>query len=133
MTGSFDLNPSSEVMVRRQISAMYMAVFNFWASVELYMNGGKGSGRSGQPDDFQETEFERAMILQLSSREIMTLSTFRNASDHRVENPALKIIFNGTNPHVTEPSLYLDNKSLAKAYSCFLDIIKAIKLAYRIP
>lgn len=132
MAASFDLTAKSEVMIRRQISAMYMAVFNFWASIELYYNGVKGSGRSGEPDDFQETEFERAMISHLSSREIMALSTFRNASDHRIENPALNIVFNGTNPHITEPSLGIDNKSLNKAYSCFLELIKSIKLAHGI-
>ncbi|MGP6239834.1 hypothetical protein ACNF40_05405 [Cuniculiplasma sp. SKW4] len=48
----------NEVLTRRRISSLYMAIFNFWAAIEYYMNNKKGSGISKLPDYFREVDFE---------------------------------------------------------------------------
>ena len=76
------------------MSAMYMALFNYRAAKE-YNNGNKmhRTGKSGEDDDFQQTEFEECMLGKKVDREIRTLAVYRNACDHRIKNPAEGVRF----------------------------------------
>ena len=112
---------------------MYLAVFNFWSALEFYNNGSIGKGKSKEPDDFLEVEFDSSMIGKKVDREIIALSTYRSACDHRVSNPAKNIIFIGKNPPIKIPSLILSNDILKKAHLSFATIIDLLKKKYGIP
>jgi hypothetical protein len=106
---------------------MYMALFNFWAAAEYYQKGNVGNGRSGEGDDFRERDFDRTMISLVKSKEIMYLSFSRNASDHRIMNPASNLIF-VTSPKTKASKIKIDNNRLRKSYLCFQELIRTIKL-----
>lgn len=130
--GNLDLQTTEEAKIRRQISLMYMALFNFWAAAEYYLKGNKGQGKSGEPDDFREQDFDREMIRLAKSREIKYLALSRNACDHRLENPANKVIFAGKSSNAMS-GLRVDNPRLSRGYVCFQDLLSAIKKAYNLP
>lgn len=133
LLGKIELSTNDEVLIKRQISAMYMAVFNFWSAIEYYHNGKTGNGRSKEPDDFQEIQFDAAMLKEKVTREIIALSTFRNACDHRLNNPAKNTIFiNNTTQSPVVP-LTINNNALRKAYNSFTTLITMLKTKYNIP
>ncbi len=131
LLNKIELSTNNEILIKRQISAMYMAVFNFWSAIEFYYNGHVGNGRSNEPDDFQEIQFDAAMLKEKVIREIMTLSTLRNACDHRLENPAKNIMFKSNS--IQPPSVTIDNNALRKAYVSFTALITVLKTKYKIP
>ncbi len=130
---SIDLGTNEEVEIRRQLSAMYMALFNFWAAIEYYQVGNNGGGISLEPDDFRELDFDKKMVAMAKSREIQYLAFSRNASEHRLKNPAENIIFMGVKPNQRSHNLMIDNTRLNRSYQCFADLIKAIKATYNVP
>ncbi|MHB1493079.1 MAG: hypothetical protein ACYCSG_03130 [Thermoplasmataceae archaeon] len=131
LLNKIELSTNHEILIKRQISAMYMAVFNFWSAIEFYHNGRIGNGRSNEHDDFQELAFDTAMLKENVTREIMTLSIFRNACDHRLENPTKNIKF--TNNTQQQPSVPVNNNTLRKAYESFTALITVLKTKYNIP
>ena len=131
LLNKIELSTNDEILIKRQISAMYMAVFNFWSAIEFYHNRHNGKGRSNEPDDFQEIQFDAAMLKEKVIREIMALSTLRNACDHRLENPAKNIIFK--NNSIQPLSITIDNNALRKAYDSFTALIIVLKIKYNIP
>ena len=128
-----DLNTNNEVLIRRQISTMYLAAFNFWSALEYYNLISVGKGRSKEPDDYLEVQFDSSLIGKKVDREIIALSTYRSACDHRVANPAKNIVFLGKNPPIKIPSLILNNDILKKAHLSFSTIIDLLKMKYGIP
>ena len=125
---SIDLKASEEVSIRRQISSMYMAAFNFWASAEHYIRGSLANGKSNEPDDFMELCFEKIAIHLKKSREIQYLSISRNACDHRLKNPASGVTFVPDSMKINDISI--DNDRLNRCYACFLDLVNSIKKEY---
>jgi hypothetical protein len=112
---------------------MYLAAFNFWSALEFYYKGSNGRGKSKEPDDYLEIDFDRSLIGKKIDREIIALSTYRSACDHRVANPAKKVIFLGMTPNVTMPDINIDNAILKKAHISFSAIINMLKTEYGIP
>lgn len=102
-----------------------MALFNYWCAKEYYCHGKKGQGLSGEGDDFREIDFEKDMIGKGVDRDIVTLSIYRNASDHRVKNPAGNILFPNNKIHYS--NLHLNNQSLVKAYYSFATLETLLK------
>lgn len=133
LLGSINLNTNEEVEIRRQLSTMYMALFNFWAAIEYFREGNTGVGLSSEPDDFRELDFDKKMVAMTKSREIQYLSFSRNASDHRLKNPAENLIFMGVWPNHRKANLTIDNARLNRGYQCFVDLITAIKANYSLP
>ena len=125
---SIDLKANEEVMIRRQISAMYMAAFNFWASAEYYIRGLEGNGVSKQPDDFREQDFDKVAIHLKKFREMQYLSVSRNACDHRLKNPASGVMF--TPNSSKEDDILIDNSRLNRCYTCLQELVDAIKNEY---
>ena len=116
---------TNEVLIRRYMSAMYMALFNYWAAKEYY--NGKNMhkvGKSGEDDDFQQTEFEESMLGRGVDREIKTLSIYRNACDHRIKNPAM-----GIRPPagIRNNNVPINNNSLKKVFFSFNTLLNQLK------
>jgi len=123
---SIDMETTDELVIRRNISAMYMSLFNFWAAIEYYQNNkfGNGKGSKFTKDDFTQICFERSITIK-DNRYIYYLSNYRNACDHRLDNPAKVIIYkNGLKELI---SISIDNKSLRKACESFVNILKILK------
>jgi hypothetical protein len=116
---------TNEVLIRRYMSAMYMALFNYWAAKEY--NNGKNRhrvGKSGEDDDFKQTELEESMLGIGVHREIKTLSIYRNACDHRIENPA-----RGIRPPagIKNDNVPINNNSLKKVFLSFNTLLDQLK------
>ncbi len=109
-----------EVKIRRLISSMYMAIFNYWVAIERYKKNNQGDGRSNEPDDFTYVHFERK-ISNKYSRDISYLAKYRVICDHRVNNPA------NYKKGGKSINLYINHNSLMKSYCCFNTLINAIK------
>lgn len=75
----------------------------------------------------------KSLIGNQIDREIIALSTYRSACDHRVENPAKNIIFLGMNSPMVMESLILNNNMLKKAHLSFSAIIDLLKKKHGLP
>lgn len=116
---------TNEVLIRRYISAMYMALFNYWVAKE-YNNGlnTHTTGKSREDDDFLQIEFEGCMLGKKVDREIRTLAVYRNACDHRIKNPAQGIMFPGGKRN---DDVQINNNSLKKVYVSFQGLLENLK------
>ncbi|MCL4346113.1 MAG: hypothetical protein M1375_03965 [Candidatus Thermoplasmatota archaeon] len=111
---------------------MYMATFNFWSAIECYINNASGKGSSGEKDDYKEADFEKSMLGRGVDREIIVLSLYRNACDHRINNPANKIVFSPQRK--TYSNLPIDNNELQKkVFPSFVELLNFLKTEYNIP
>lgn len=121
---------TNEVLIRRYMSAMYMALFNYWVAKEY--NKGLNThtiGKSREDDDFLQTEFEDCMRGNKVDREIKTLSVYRNACDHRIKNPAKGIMFPRGIINVDVP---INNNSLKKVYISFQSLLNFLELLHEV-
>jgi hypothetical protein len=73
-----------EVLIRRAISAIYFALFNYWAE-KRYGKGVRGKGIYG--DAFSYAEFHRDVVSKGLEKEILILYLYRVAVDHYMLNP----------------------------------------------
>ncbi len=121
-----DVETTDELLIRRSISTMYMSLFNFWAAIEYYQNNqiGNGKGKAFTNDDFTMTRFEKSFI-GTGSKYIFTLSNYRNACDHRLENPARVTSYNTES--IGSERVPINNKSLRKAHESFIHILEVLK------
>lgn len=116
---------TNEVLIRRYISAMYMALFNYWVAKE-YNNGlnTHTTGKSREDHDFLQIEFEGCMLGKKVDREIRTLAVYRNACDHRIKNPAQGIMFPRGKRN---DDVQINNNSLKKVYVSFQGLLENLK------
>ena len=122
MLCSINIEETNEVLIRRYISAMYMALFNYWCAIEYSKGRNHKRGRSYQDDDIQMGEFKKCMLGKGVDREIETLSIYRVACDHRVKNPAAGLKFSeGVNR-----DFHINNNSLKKVYNSFKTLLNCI-------
>jgi hypothetical protein len=73
-----------EVIIRRAISAIYFAFFNYWAE-KRYGKGVRGTGIYG--DAFSYTDFHIDMVSKGLEKEMFILYLYRVAVDHYTLNP----------------------------------------------
>lgn len=132
LRSKIDLVTSNEVMIGRYISMLYMATFNFWSAIECYINDISGKGLSGEKDYYREADFEKSMLGRGLDREIIVLSLYRNACDHRINNPANKIVFSPKRRSYS--NLQIDSTKLReKVLLGFVEILNFLKTEYNIP
>ena len=75
----------SEVFVRRVISAVYFALFNYW-SAKVYCRGMR-RGRGPRQDSFPYSLFHEELVENGLDRDIYALYVYRVAADHYTLNP----------------------------------------------
>ena len=80
-----------EIVIRRFISALYFAVFNFWAAKHFSKNN---RGRGPNQDNFEFSEFHRELLKVGLDPEVVTLFQYRVAVDHYIMNPTSIHVFN---------------------------------------
>lgn len=80
-----------EIVIRRFISALYFAIFNFWAAKHFSKNN---RGEGPNQDNFDLSEFHKEILSVGLDPEVVTLFQYRVAVDHYVMNPANIHIFN---------------------------------------
>jgi hypothetical protein len=118
-----DIEATDEVIIRRFVSAMYMALFNYWCAIEYKNNPGKHKlGKSKQNDDFTYIEFEKCMAVKARNEDIETLSAYRIACDHRINNPA-EVRFSDK----LTVKLSINNQSLRIVYNSFQNLLKTLQ------
>ena len=122
LVNHIDINATDEVVIRRLISAMYMALFNYWCAIEYKNNPKKHKhGKSRQDDDFTYKEFEKCLAVKAMNNDIETLSIYRIACDHRMNNPAEVELSDKKSV-----KLSINNKSLNIVYTSFLNLLKTL-------
>ena len=78
-----------EVVIRRIISAVYFALFNYW-SLKSYLKGLRGSGPFR--DSFWFSMFNEHLLKQGLDYAIYTIYLYRVAVDHYTLNPTKVIL-----------------------------------------
>lgn len=74
----------NEVFIRRIISAIFFALFNYWA-IKNYAKGNRGNGPYG--DSFKLSTFFEDLVNKGLDHAIYPIFLYRVAADHYVLNP----------------------------------------------
>ena len=90
-----------EVFVRRIISALFFALFNYWAA-KAYAGGRRGTGPQG--DSFQMSEFLEDMAAMGLDHAAYSLFIYRVGVDHYILNPATVALTGGASEAPGEAS-----------------------------
>jgi len=77
-------NVSDEVVIRRIISSVYFALFNYW-SLKTYLKGLRGNGPFR--DSFSFKAFNEDLLKQGLDYAVFTIYSRRVAEDHYTLNP----------------------------------------------
>ena len=75
-----------EVFIRRAVSALYLALFNYWAACR-FEEGRRG--RSPYQDCFRYSEFHADLLKKRLDHYLIVLLTYRVAADHYALNPTI--------------------------------------------
>ncbi|MBX8637866.1 MAG: hypothetical protein KIY11_05865 [Thermoplasmata archaeon] len=120
---------SSEVELRRTISAIYFCLFNYWAA-KAYARGERGPQ---EEDGFSFSKFSSVLAQNNLGRELITIHSFRTAVDHHILNPAnfpigdqtvRKLLGSGTRQNISIDTAALNRiLSSANAILTFLNAI----------
>ena len=79
----------NEVAVRRIISAVYFALFNYW-SLKSYLKGERGDGPC--QDSFWYSTFNEHLLNQGLDYAVFTIYLYRVAADHYTLNPTKVVL-----------------------------------------
>lgn len=79
----------SEVVIRRAISAVYFALFNYW-SLKSYLKGLRGNGPLR--DSFWFSTFNEYLLKQGLDYAVYTIYLYRVAADHYTLNPTKVVL-----------------------------------------
>ncbi len=79
----------NEVVIRRIISAVYFALFNYW-SLKSYLKGLSGNGPLR--DSFWFSTFNKHLLEQGLDYAVYTIYLYRVAVDHYTLNPAKVVL-----------------------------------------
>ena len=79
----------SEVVIRRAISAVYFALFNYW-SLKSYLKGLRGNGPLR--DSFWFSTFNEYLLKQGLDYAVYTIYLYRVAADHYALNPTKVVL-----------------------------------------
>jgi len=115
-----------EIFIRRLISAIYFAIFNYWAAKQ-FSKGVRGKGPN--QDSFTFSEFHRDLLKMGLDAEIIILFQCRVAVDHYIMNPASINIYNQEIVNalgMQKTSLAINRKILNRVISASKSIIKSL-------
>lgn len=108
-----------EVYIRRAISALYFALFNYW-SAKKYDSGIQGKGP--HRDRWSLNEFNQEMLSKGLDAEIYFLYLCRVAADHYTLNPTIVELWD----FQKNVRCFLNSTSIKRAIDCSKDLYRTI-------
>lgn len=112
-----------EVIIRRVISAVYFALFNYW-SLKSYLKGQRGNGPL--KDSFWFSEFNKYLLSQGLDYAVYILYLYRVAADHYTLNPT-KVILTSDPWKGDEREVEINNTVLERVLASAYDILKYLE------
>lgn len=116
-------NTLSEVAVRRIISAIYFALFNYW-SMKSYYKGLRGEGPLG--DSFWYSSFNEFLLKQGLDHAAYTSYLYRVAVDHYALNPT-KVVLTTRPWKGVEEEVEINDDALRKILESAYEILEALE------
>ena len=108
-----------EIFIRRSISALYFALFNYW-SAKKYDTGERGSGQ--YKDRWPLRDFTSEMLLKGLDPQIRFLYACRVAVDHYALNPTIANLHDFRKKQL----ISINKFSLKRAIECAKDLYEEI-------
>ena len=108
-----------EIFIRRSISALYFALFNYW-SAKKWDAGEKGSGQ--YKDYWPLRNFTSEMLQKGLDAQIYFLYSRRVAVDHYTLNPTIAYLYFFRKNRLVS----INERSLERAIECAKDLYKEI-------
>ncbi|WP_457751707.1 hypothetical protein [Thermococcus sp.] len=117
----------SEVYIRRIISSLFLALFNFWACKRKYID--KRTGRKSNQDYYPFSMFFEELLQKGFDAQIIALYKFRTAADHYIENPTIIEVQGETlvNQLGKKVKVTLNRDNLEKSIEAAQDILKFLR------
>jgi hypothetical protein len=112
-----------EVVVRRIISAVYFALFNYW-SLKSYLKGMRGGGPLR--DSFWFSTFNEHLLKQGLDYAVYTLYLYRVAADHYALNPT-KVVLTSKPWKDVEKEVEINDKVLEIVLESAYDILEYLE------
>ncbi|MCC6016454.1 MAG: hypothetical protein LM583_02745 [Desulfurococcaceae archaeon] len=113
-----------EVIIRRTISAIYFALFNYWAE-KRYGEGVRGAGIYG--DAFSYTDFHIDMVSKGLEKEMFILYLYRVAVDHYTLNPTYVTLTSSPWKGLPPMKVSIDMERLREAIDAAKKVLAIIK------
>ncbi len=122
------VNELGEVYIRRIISSLFLALFNFWGCKRKYVK--KELGTKTNQDYYSFGMFIRELLENGYDAEIISLYLYRTAADHYIDNPTTieiqdKWVSKKLSTKKTKVSLNKD--SLKRSIEAAMDILDFLK------
>jgi len=114
---------SNEVIIRRIISAVYFALFNYW-SLKSYLRGLRGDGPL--KDSFWFSTFNEHLLKQGLDYAVYTIYLYRVAVDHYTLNPT-KIVLTSKPWREEEKEVEINNVALEMVLESAYDILEYLE------
>ena len=112
-----------EVWVRRIVSMLYFALFNYWGAKSYCKRGLRGKGPN--QDMFHYTRFHEELAMAGLDRDIYVLYIYRVAADHYVLNPTKVKLYDKVFGGVEEVTL--DDDAARKALEAASNILRYLE------
>lgn len=116
-------NELDEVTIRRIISAVYFALFNYW-SLKSYTRGSRGGGPLG--DSFSFSKFHEHLLKQGLDYAVYTIYLYRVAVDHYTLNPT-KVALTSKPWRGQAKEVKIDEAALDKVLESAYDILNHLE------
>jgi len=113
----------SEVVIRRIISAIYFALFNYW-SLKSYHKGLRGGGPLG--DSFWHSSFNEYLLKRGLDYAVYTIYLYRVAADHYALNPT-KVMLTSKPWKDREEEVEINIETLKKVLEAAGDILRVLE------
>ncbi|MCD6469437.1 hypothetical protein J7L29_01395 [Candidatus Bathyarchaeota archaeon] len=110
----------NEVLLRRSISALYFALFNYW-SAKMYDAGKRGSGQ--YKDSWRLRDFTSEMLQKGLDPQVRVLYGYRVAVDHYTLNPTIAYL----RDFGKKQRILINEFSLKRSIECAEDLYQEIK------
>ena len=107
-----------EVIIRRLISALYFALFNYW-SAKAYESGERGAGEL--KDSFKYSYFHGTIRERGWDPYIKLFNESRVAVDHYTLNPTIATIYNGYKVYIK-----IDRNLLNKVLKASIELLNLL-------
>ncbi len=111
---------TDEVYIRRAISALFFALFNFWAA-KKYDAGDRGKGPC--QDQWPLTKFNQEMLYKGLDAQIIFLYSYRVAADHYTLNPTTVKLWDFMQKR---QSCFINTNALERGIECAKELYKAL-------
>ncbi len=113
----------NEVIIRRIISAVYFALFNYW-SLKSYLKGLRGNGPL--KDSFWFSTFNEYLLKQGLDYAVYTIYLYRVAADHYTLNPT-KVVLTSKPWKEEEKEVEINNVALEMILESAYDILEYLE------